>query len=408
MKTINKEQASALALIKKQSVSLYRKTVDQWRSAWQAAKSAENPRRAALYRIYDDIVVDGHLSGAITQRKNMTLQKKFFFTNKNTGNAENGTGLDKMFEQVWFKDFMSLVLDSIFYGHSLIELGSVTETGFSYAKLVPRSHVMPEFGVILPYEYDAPSEGTSYREPPLADWCIEAGQSDDLGKLLDCCPHAISKRSAQGYWDEFAQLFGMPVRIAKTATRDKNEILQITDMLRNMGPAAWGLFPEGTELSLVENTKGDAFNVFDRRIDRANSEMSKCILGQTMTLDSGSSYSQSEVHLTVLKNIVERDADMVRDIVNGRLLPLMEKHGFKVSGITFNWANDTQYTPEQQLQMEQMLLNAGYDIDPKYFSDKYGVPVKGRTTLGWNAGGSTTLRMADEPPALQNVDSFFA
>jgi hypothetical protein len=106
MKTINKDQASALALIKKQSVSLYRKTVDQWRSAWQAAKSAENPRRAALYRIYDDIVVDGHLSGAITQRKNMTLQKKFFFTNKNTGNAENGAGLDKMFEQVWFKDFM--------------------------------------------------------------------------------------------------------------------------------------------------------------------------------------------------------------------------------------------------------------------------------------------------------------
>jgi phage gp29-like protein len=167
-----------------------------------------------------------------------------------------------------------------------------------------------------------------------------------------------------------------------------------------MGPAAWGLFPEGTELSLVENTKGDAFNVFDRRIDRANSEISKCILGQTMTLDSGSSYSQSEVHLTVLKNIVERDADMVRDIVNGRLLPLMEKHGFKVSGVTFNWANDTQYTPEQQLQMEQMLLNAGYEIDPKYFSDKYGVPVKGRKAMD-----NGQLKIDN---GQLTVDSFFA
>jgi hypothetical protein len=113
------------------------------------------------------------------------------------------------------------------------------------------------------------------------------------------------------------------------------------------------------------------------------------------------------VHLTVLKNIVERDADMVRDIVNGRLLPLMEKHGFKVAGVTFNWANDTQYTPEQQLQMEQMLLNAGYDIDPKYFSDKYGVPVKGRATLGWNAGFQPAIT-AGWKPALQDTDSFFA
>ena len=152
-------------------------------------------------------------------------------------------------------------------------------------------------------------------------------------------------------------------------------------MLENMGPAAWGLFPEGTELEFVENTKGDAFNVFDRRIERANSEMSKGILGQTMTLDSGSSLSQSEVHLSVLKNLVEKDADMVRDVINGQLLPKMHKLGVNIGDIRFDWVNDTQYTPEQQLQMEQMLLSAGYEIDPKYFTDKYGVPITGKKTI---------------------------
>ena len=62
---------------------------------------------------------------------------------------------------------------------------------------------------------------------------------------------------------------------------------------------SWGLFPEGTEIEIKETTRGDAFNVYDKRIDRANSEISKGVLNQTMTIDSGSSLSQSEVHLEV-------------------------------------------------------------------------------------------------------------
>ena len=45
-----------------------------------------------------------------------------------------------------------------------------------------------------------------------------------------------------------------------------------------------------TEIEFVESGKGDAFNVYDKRIDRANSELSKLIIGQTMTIEDGSSY----------------------------------------------------------------------------------------------------------------------
>ena len=396
MRTKLKENASACAMLLKQSHDLYRKSIAHWRQAWQQAISVQNPRRGALYRIYDDIMADSHLNGAIEQRKHMTLSKNFYL-------SIDGKQTDEylgIFNTVWFKNFMEQCLDSIFYGYSLIELGKVTENGFEYVKVVPREHVCPEYGVILKNEYDPIKNGIKYTEEPLSKWCIAVGSKDGLGKLLSCCPHAISKRNAQGYWDEFGQLFGMPVRIAKTASHDKNEIAQVADMLKNMGPAAWGLFPEGTELDLVENGKGDAFNVFDRRIDRANSEISKCILGQTMTLDSGSSYSQSEVHLTVLKNIIERDADMVRDIVNTKLIPLMVDKGILPKVLEFNWNNDTQYTSEQQLQMEQMLLSAGYEIDPQYFVDKYGVPIKGRKQID-----NSQLKIDN---SQLTVDSFFA
>jgi len=377
-----------------------------WRNAWQSAINVVRPDRRRLYDIYDDIITDLHLSGAIDQRKDMVLQKTFVLTDKSTG-EQSDKGI-AVFEAAWFKDLMSLALDSIYYGHSLIQLGNIVDTddckAFSCVELVPRKHVSPEFGTILRSEGDDPRSGISYRDGILRDWCIEVGKPRDLGKLLKCVPSAISKRNALAYWDEFGQLFGIPVRIAKTSSRDSQEINSIKDMLQNMGPAAWGLFPEGTELEFVENGKGDAFNVFDKRIDRANSEMSKGILGQTMTLDSGSSLSQSEVHLEVLKNLVEKDADMVRDIINDKLLPLMNAKGFGLEGMRFDWVNDTQYSPEQQLQMEQMLLTAGYEIDPDYFQQKYGVPIVGFKNVFVFSGFKTHAELKEVSSKLLNPD----
>ena len=172
----------------------------------------------------------------------------------------------------------------------------------------------------------------------------------------------------------------MPIRIAKTTARDPKDRTQIESMLSSMGAAAWGLFPDGTDIDIKETTRGDAFNVYDKRIERANSELSKGILNQTMTIDNGSSLSQSEVHLEVFENVVEKDADLVRDIVNGQLLPRMVKHGFPVKGLRFEWDNSIDYTPEQQLEYEKMILDR-FEVNPQYLIDKYGVPITGKKEI---------------------------
>lgn len=184
--------------------------------------------------------------------------------------------------------------------------------------------------------------------------------------------------------DQFGELFGMPVRIAKTASRDPKEIAKMEGMMEDMGAAQWGLFPEGTELQIVETTRGDAYNVYDKRIIRANNELSKLWIGQTMTMDDGSSLSQSETHLEIFNRIVKRDADMVRDVINDKVIPLAVMHGILPKAMRFDWDESIDYTPEQQIQLEQMLLN-NYNVDPKYFAEKYNIPItekkEGKTNL---------------------------
>lgn len=363
--------------LKLQADALTQKDMRSWRQAWQTAIDIENPRRGRLYDIYRDVEVDLHLGGCVDQRKGFVEKKSFKLVDAKGKQDDVAT---QLLEAAWFKDMIGYILDSRYWGHSLIQLGDIItvdgEMRYTGIEVVNRKHVIQEYGVIIREQGDEWQTGIPYREGPMADWVIEAGKPKDLGLYLKAATQTIPKKNMLAYWDQFGEIFGMPIRIAKTSSRDPKDRSQIENMLSSMGAAAWGLFQDGTDIDIKETTRGDAFNVYDKRIDRANSELSKGILNQTMTIDNGSSLSQSEVHLEVFENVVEKDADLVKDIVNDQLLPRMAKHGFPVKGLHFEWDNSIDYTPEQQLEYEKMILDR-FEVDPKYLIDKYGVPITG-------------------------------
>ena len=369
--------------LKRETVQLQRTTdaltardIASWRQAWQQAINVDSPNRCRLYDIYRDVSIDLHLSGCITQRNGFVMSRSFELTDRDGQKNEEAM---HYFEQSWFKLFMRYALESIYWGHSLIELGDVVTDGDGYicydgVKLIPRKHVIPEYGRVVVNVGDDWHSGIDFRQPPFSNWLIEVGQPDDLGLYLKAASQTIPKKNALSFWDTFAEIFGMPMRIARTNVRDDKELTKMERMMDTMGTEFWGIFQEGTDIEIKESSKGDAFNVYDKRIDRANSELSKLIIGQTMTIEDGSSLSQSETHLKVFQNLVESDCDMLRDVINNQLIPRMVSHGFPVEGLRFDWDYSTDYTPEQQKSYEEMVLN-NYEVDPSYFAEKYGMPV---------------------------------
>lgn len=378
-KADSREAKKLLVDLQLQTEMLTKKDIGAWRMAWQRAIDVQNPNRCALLDIYTDVSVDMHLTGCVGQRKGFVTKRGFKLVDKGGKKSDEVTAL---FETEWFDEFVSLVLDSRYYGHSLIQFDvAIDRDGqmqFPIPELVPRKHVRPEYGVIVRNQNDVPQSGISYREGEFADWCIEVGRPHDLGLYLKCCPSALSKKNMLAFWDGFGEIFGMPIRIAKTTSQDEKSRNKIQDMLAKMGAAFYGVFPNDTEIEIKESSRGDAYNVYDKRIDRANSELSKGVLNQTMTIDSGSSLSQSQVHLEVFENVINEDQKLVRNVVNNKLIPFMAKHGFPVVGYTFEWDDTVVYTPEHIREVERMLITGGYEIDPKYFADKYGIEITGK------------------------------
>ena len=386
----------------RQTASLTRSDLQHWRMAHQMAIDVENPQHGQLLRIYRDVELDGHLSGAVGQVAGLVKARSFKLA---TEDGEADETAVRMLDTEWFKHVVDIWLDTRYWGFSLVQVGDPHQGGdgvwrFGWAELVPREHVIPERGRVVRIAGDHWSAGWEWRESQYAPWLLEMGRPDDLGLYLKCARYTIPKKNVEQFWDTFAEVFGMPLRIARTSSRDDKDRRKLMAMMEQMGSAAYAVVQEGTDVQVVESAKSDAYNVYDRRIERCDRELSKLVIGQTMTIEDGSSLSQSETHLDVLRNLVEALADGLRDFVNGQVLPLMLRHGFPVGGLHFDWDYPLDYTPEQMTAVETMLLNH-YEIDGSYFEDKYGVPVGERVAQTSSGGGEGLLSKAD-------MERFFA
>ncbi len=351
---------------------LYRGTTDiaTYKSAVIRAESLVAPQRADLYKVYKNIELDAHLTAAVNQRKNLTLSKDFDVKINDEENEE----LTKIINQKWFRDFIDYALDSIYYGYSLIQFDSVVDNAFKSVELVPREYVKPEFHIVTNTYADL--TGTDYLEAPYNNWCIGVGKPRDLGLYLKAAPLVIWKKNALGAWSEFVEIFGSPIRIGKTNTRDEETRANMESMLKNMGVAAYGVFDTDDLIELIESNRSDAFQVFDMMIQRCNSEISKLILGQTGTLDEKAYVGSAEVQERVLKNVAYNDEFFIEGVLNYQLVPMMTRLGIFPEGVTISVKAEEELTLEQQSKIDIELIKTGkFSFTPEYLDEKYGSTV---------------------------------
>jgi hypothetical protein len=360
---------------------LYRGATDiaAYKLAVTAAESLLSPQRRQLYTIYKNIELDAHLTAAVNQRKNLTLCKDFDVLL----NGEESEELEVIIKQKWFRDFIDYALDSIFYGHSLIQFDSVVNDAFKAVELVPREYVKPEFHIVTNTYADL--SGTDYLEAPYNNWCIGVGKPKDLGLYLKAAPLVIWKKMALGSWSEFVEIFGSPIRIGKTNVRDTQTRDNMEKYLKNMAVASYGVFDTDDLIELVESNRSDAFQVFDMMIQRCNSEISKLILGQTGTLDEKAYVGSAEVQERVLKNVAYNDEFFIEGVLNYQLVPMMTRLGIFPEGVKITVKAEDDLSLIEQSKIDIELIKTGkFTFTPEYLDEKYGsevIPVVDQNTI---------------------------
>lgn len=126
------------------------------------------------------------------------------------------------------------------------------------------------------------------------------------------------KRNDIKFWLMFLEKFGMPTAMAKVPAgqiEDPKLRQDAITMLRNIASDAGVVVPDNVVVELLEATRSGTADYAGMH-DAMNAAISKIVVGQTMTTDSGSSRSQGEVHERVAQKIVEADSDLLSESFN--------------------------------------------------------------------------------------------
>lgn len=353
-----------------------RAEIKKWRQALELAGDIEAPRLYLLQDLYDNLKDDGHFISQVELRKAATLCAPFHIQNRKTGEIDEEK--TKLFASEWFYNLMEDILEAPYYGYTLLELVDPLTLTF---ELVPRRNVVPMLSLVLP-EVNA-STGISY-ETGYENTLIHVGKPSDLGLMANICGQLIWKRNAQQSWAEFSERFGFPLITATTNKTSQGDIDKIDNMLSALGEAAQAVLPEGTTIDIKPFSGGDAYQVYDKQIDRINTEIGKPITGGTMISDNGSSRSQSEVHERNLDGkIASADRRIVTFTVNNQLMRIMQAAGWNVNPETDEFVFDTtvNLTLNQYFQIVTSLLEKGYPIPTKWISKTFNIPIDGEPKL---------------------------
>ena len=199
-------------------------------------------------------------------------------------------------------------------------------------------------------------------------------------------------------WVSFCEVYGMPLRIGKydpgASEADKQELL---DAIVRIGSDAAGIIPETTMIEFKEANKTTSADIYEQLARYCDEQISKAILGQTLTSDSGGgSYAQSKTHNEVRHDLTAADAKALAVTIRRDIIRPLVEYNFgadaNVPFIRFN--SDEEEDQKEAVDMYRTLVcDMGLKVPASHVYKRFSIPEpeEGEETLQPNMVARTHL-----------------
>ena len=271
------------------------------------------------FEVYRELRRDGQVQSTFQQRR-LALKSRPLVVEPGGTDAASIAAAEQLklnLAQISFDRSTGLMMWGAFYGYSVGECLWSVKDGKAWLDRVK---------VRTPWRFRYDWEGrlrlltrTSMMAgevmPPAKFWTTSWGADNDddpygLGLAHQLYWPVFFKKQGLGFWLRALEKFGAPSVVGHyPAGSDQSTINKLLAALQRMRMDGSLAIPEGTTATLLEAARGTvdqvAFN------GAMNAEISKIVLGQTMTTDDGASLSQSQVHMGVREELTDADADEI-------------------------------------------------------------------------------------------------
>jgi len=252
---------------------------------------------------------------------------------------------------------------------------------------------MVEGELLPPYKFLLVRSRASYQNP--------YGQ-----RVLSRCFWPVAfKKGGLKFWVAFTEKYGMPWVIGKhprgAPDSERNDLL---DGMEEMVQDGVAVIPDDSSVEIISDaSRGASAELYERLVDVCNAEISKAVLGQTLTTEmssKGGAYAASETHMEVRGDLVERDKKLVAGAFNRLIDWACDLNFPDVVRPFFRWQEEEALQTERA-ERDKALAEQGVRFGKKYYSRIYNIPEEEFEVDQAAAGddGQAAGRPAGEPPA---------
>lgn len=346
---------------------------------FKEADTGDVRRQAELFDQIEER--DGHIIGEIGKRRNVILDVKFEVTSasKDSRDVKIAEAVEEMLSNITdWADVLVSMQDAVGKGFSAQEIkwdaseGQASIERFEFIEqkrflFYDTAGILSSVPRLItdtdPLGIDIPSWKVLYHR-----YGGKSGHATRSGIYRVCTWWYLFKNYSIKDWLVFCEVYGMPLRLGKydqgasTADRDALEMA-----VRTLGSDAAGIISKSTEIEFVEASKGTSgADLYKDLGSFANKEMSKAILGSTLTadVDGKGSYAAANTHNEVRLDLLRSDARAIATTIRDQLIR---------PWVGFNYGWDTPVPKYDGIFEEPEDLKAYAEIIDK-LSDRIDIP----------------------------------
>lgn len=356
---------------------------------FREADAGDIGRQAELFEQMEER--DGHIIGETSKRKNVILDADFVLApaSEDPRDVKVCEDVQAMLDGITdWPDVLVSLQDAMGRGFCAMEMhwdaseGQARVQKFDYIKQ-KRFLFTDRAGVVA----DVPRLITDH-DPmgiEIPAWRVmmhryggQSGHPTRSGIFRVCTWWYLFKNYAVKDWVIFCDVYGMPLRLGKYnpgASEADKDALEVA--VRTLGHDAAGIISRATEIEFITGSNGSvSTDLYKDLAGFGNKEMSKAILGGTLTadVDGRGSYAAANTHNDVRHDLINADA---------RAIAATIRRQFIRPYVGFNWGWDTpipkytgKFRRDDMAAYAELIdtLADRMDIPVSHVRQKYSIP----------------------------------
>ncbi|MEG2344165.1 MAG: DUF935 family protein [Acidaminococcaceae bacterium] len=275
--------------------------------------------------------------------------------------------------------------DALGKGFSVMEILWNIENGKAYPKLVWREPKKFRFGEYQELRLLNEDDEINGIELPTNKFIVHryrarSGKPNRAGIMWVVTWMTLFKNYTIKDWLSFSEVYGMPIRIGKydTASSEEDKAALMRAIL-SIGSDAAGVISKNTEIEFIEAVKSEG-DLYNNLAAFCNAEISKAVLGQTLTTEvgvGGGSRALGETQNAVRRDLMVSDAkSLAKTIGRDLIVPLVLFNfgpGKKAPWIKFATEEQADQTAEAN-KYKMLIVDMGVPVSTEHIYEKFGIP----------------------------------